>query len=305
MVNQLPSQEVSLEDLDKMLDVEDPDFNKGLDEVRVVEADPNVVIEASVTEENLGTEVQGADSEIDGERGPRRLLVRFKFWRASLRDRIKERIKAFFKASQVFLKTAPKDFFFYALKTMKVLGKQAAIPVTGFLRASRAQKILIVTLLALCAGCVALVIANVRGIWLPQLNPPDLRDFSRVADWVDTYDPKDPLEDFYGAFPQERHEFLFNKFKINLRASGEHPDPMGAFEIIVLLDSKDTAIEVADRKVELFDAIQRILEDESFPAMESELGKERVKSKIKKELNGHLTQGWAKDVNFKTFILKP
>lgn len=302
MVNQLPPQEVSLDDLDKMLDVEDPGFNKGLDEVRVVEADPNVVIEASVTDETLSTEAQNGEIE---ERGLRRFLIRFKLWRASLRDRIKARIKSFFKAALVFLKTAPKDFFFYALKTVKVLGRQAAVPVKGFLQASRAQKILIVALLALCAGCVVLAIANVRGIWLPQLNPPELRDFSKVADWVRNYDPKDPLEDFYGAFPQERHEFLFDKFKVNLRAGPEHPNPMGAFEIIVLLDSKDTAIEVADRKVELFDAIQRILEGESFPAMESELGKERVKSKIKKELNDHLTQGWAKDVNFKTFILKP
>jgi flagellar basal body-associated protein FliL len=80
---------------------------------------------------------------------------------------------------------------------------------------------------------------------------------------------------------------------------------MGAFEIVVLLDSKDTAIEVADRQVEFFDLLQRVFEEESFNDLETELGKSKLKSHLKRELNQKLTQGWAKDISFKTFILKP
>ena len=80
---------------------------------------------------------------------------------------------------------------------------------------------------------------------------------------------------------------------------------MGAFELIVLLDSKDTAIEIRDREVEFFDLLQRVLEEESFADLESELGKQRLKGRVKRELDQKLTQGWIKDINFKTFILKP
>ncbi len=85
----------------------------------------------------------------------------------------------------------------------------------------------------------------------------------------------------------------------------ENENPMGAFEIIVLLDSKDTAIEVRDREVELHDALQRVFEDESYGELESESGKGRLKSRLKRELNAKLTQGWVKDVTFKHFIIKP
>src|SRR5262249_53247033 len=126
-----------------------------------------------------------------------------------------------------------------------------------------------------------------------------------TADWVESSEKDDGSEPFYSAFPQERYEFLFPKVKVNLRHTDEHPNPMGAFELVVQLDSKDTAIEMSDREVEFFDLLQRTMEDESYDSMDSELGKGRFKSKLKHEFNQLLTQGWVKDINFKTAILKP
>ena len=86
------------------------------------------------------------------------------------------------------------------------------------------------------------------------------------------------------------------------KATAENPNPMGAFELVVELDSDDTAIEVRDREVEFFDHVQRVFEDETFRDLETVLGKDRLKSRIKRELNHKLTQGWVKDVKFKTFV---
>src|SRR5690606_7047573 len=55
-------QPLSLEDLDKLLDEEDPSFNEQLEEVRAVESDANVVIESSaVLDDDAGDFIQPED----------------------------------------------------------------------------------------------------------------------------------------------------------------------------------------------------------------------------------------------------
>ena len=205
----------------------------------------------------------------------------------------------------IFLRTQPKEFFFYSLSITRIVFKQALLPLRAYQNATKPQKVMTVILISCAVGSGWVLLANFKGVWLPQINEPILRSFEPYADKVETYDPKDQGESFYAAFPQERYEFLFAKMKTNLRRTADNPNPMGAFEVIVLLDSKDTAIEVRDRQIEFFDQMQRVFEEESFGDLESELGKSRLKSRIKRDLNQKLTQGWVKDINFKNFILKP
>lgn len=54
--------EIPLEDIDKILAAEDPDFAKSLEEVRAVEVDKSVVIEASAIDETLGEEAIAAQA---------------------------------------------------------------------------------------------------------------------------------------------------------------------------------------------------------------------------------------------------
>jgi flagellar basal body-associated protein FliL len=296
-----------LEDIDRLLESEDPEFAKSLEEVRAVVNDQNVTIEASAIDESMDGQESGS-SATDVERGDKlstRIKARIRGAIAGLRARSKAAVINGTKNTLVFLKTRPKEYFFFSIATSKVLYKKAMTPVHAFQNASRAQRIATLVLVLFTAGSLWVLLANFHGIWLPQLAEPVLRNFEAVADKVETYDAKDDGESFYSAFPQERHEFLFPKMKVNLRRTSENPNPMGAFEVIVLLDSKDTAIEVRDREVEIFDQLQRVFEEESFTDLESELGKSRLKSRLKRELNQKLTQGWAKDISFKTFILKP
>jgi flagellar basal body-associated protein FliL len=301
--DQVKPDEVPLEDIDKILESEDPEFTKSLEEVRAVESASDVTIDASAIDESLGT-----DEKFDQD-SPRRGLTHLK---QKIRQGIKN-LRAIFRAKLVqaakdfiiILKVRPKQFLFFTVGAVRTGIKQTSIPLRAYQNATQTQRLssLIIILLALSSAWVLL--ANFKGIWLPQINEPLLQSFASVADRVETFNPKEGGESFYNAFPQERHEYLFPKMKVNLRRTPDSQNPMGAFEVIAQLDSKDTAIEVSDREVEFSDLLQRVFEDETFNDLESELGKSRLKSRLKRELNQKLTQGWVKDFSFKTFILKP
>lgn len=127
---------------------------------------------------------------------------------------------------------------------LKLAIKQAGVPIRAYQDASKFQKLTLMVLIAMCAGTVWVLRSNIRGIRIPQINEPLLGSFQDFADTTDSYDPKEGGESFYSAFPQEIHEFLFGKMKVNLRRTSENPNPMGAFELVVQVDSKDTAIEL-------------------------------------------------------------
>jgi flagellar basal body-associated protein FliL len=298
------SAEIPLEDIDRLLESEDPEFTKSLEEVRAVESDKDVTIDASAIDESLG-EGEAAEDPAKALSGAAKIRFFLRAGMARFRLALKTRAKHAGRDFIQFLKVRPKQFALFSVKMLKGGAKNIMVPVKAFQGAGRLQRFSVLVLIALGAGSAWVLLANFKGIWLPQINERLLTSLEYFADRVETFDPKDGYENFYSAFPQERHEYLFSKMKVNLRRTSENPNPMGAFEVIVLLDSKDTAIEVADRKVEFGDLLQRAFEEESFRDLETELGKNKLKSHLKRELNQKLTQGWAKDINFKTFILKP
>lgn len=294
--------EIPLEDIDRLLEQEDPDFTKSLEEVRSIESDKSVDIEATA---DLGDDPNLPAANAKPETGWRKVRTRIREAITRAKLNFKVRMVTLGRDSLIFIKTKPKEFALYSVVMLKSAGKNAAAPLVAYKNADRSRKVLVLLLILMGTASVWILLANFKGIWIPQLTEPILRNFETGADWVEEYDPKQPGESFYAAFPQERHEFLFRKMKVNLKRTKDNPLPMGAFEIIVLLDSKDTALEVRDRETEFFDLLQRVFEDETFNDLESELGKNRLKGRIKRELNQKLTQGWIKDVSYKTFILKP
>lgn len=295
--------EVSLEDIDKLLEAEDPGFTKQLEEVRSVEVDKSINIESDVPREDA----LSGESQTEPKPETRAQIIRawIRARNAAFRQYLRVRLVTARKDLIIFLKTRPKEFLFFAISILKISLKKAMVPLRAFQSANRLQKITVFVLVAMMGGMVWVLKSNIKGIWIPQLNEPLLTSFEEHADWTETYDPKDGGESFYSAFPQERHEFLFGRMKVNLQRTAENPNPMGAFEVIVQVDSKDTAIELRDREVEFFDYLQRVMEEETFTDLESEGGKAKLKGRLKRELNQKLTQGWVKEISFKTFVLKP
>ena len=297
-------EEIPLEDIDKILEAEDPEFAKDIAEVRSVEAAQDVELEATVV-----TDADDFPTESAIEDKPAKGFARFKnkikMSLSAAKLRLKNRLITAVQDLITFAKTRPKEFVFFLIRIVKLLAKNALIPVAAFRAAATPQKIAFIVLIGIATLSAWVLLHNFRGVWLPKMHEPILRSFEEQADSVETFDPKQEGESFYSAFPQEIHEYLFPRTKVNLKATKESPNPMGAFEVIVQLDSKDTAVEVHDREVEFFDALQRVFEEETAGDLETVLGKDRLKSRIKRELNQLLTQGWVKDISFKTFILKP
>lgn len=293
------AEEIPLEDIEKMLESEDPEFAKQLEEVRTIENDPTIELEASVV---------GEDDNLASEERPdsvyAKVRARVKMSVYTFKRNLKIRLKEFAKNLLIALKTKPAEFAYYTMAMAKLLLNHIGTPLRLFKAATPLQRLASLVLLVIGSVALLVLINNVKGIWIPALNEPILTSFEAHADFVESF-TADQSQSFYGVFPQERHEFLFTRMKVNLRRTPDNPNPMGAFEVIVLLDSKDTAIEVRDREVELFDYLQRVFEDETFNDLENELGKAKLKSRLKRELNQLLTQGWVKEVSFKTFILKP
>jgi flagellar basal body-associated protein FliL len=297
-------EEIPLEDIDKILEAEDPEFAKDIAEVRAVEAAKDVEIEATVVgdADALPTEA-GLDEK--PLKGFAKIKSKIKTALSALKLRVKNRLVTAGQDLIVFAKTRPKEFLFWSIGAAKRLAKSGLVPLAAIRALSVPRKIAFAVLVAIAGLSAWVLLHNFKGVWLPQIHEPILRSFEEDAEFVGTYDPKQEGESFYSAFPQEIHEYLFPRMKVNLKAAKDSPNPMGAFEVIVQLDSKDTAVEVHDREVEFFDALQRVFEEETAGDLETTLGKDRLKSRIKRELNQRLTQGWVKDVNYKTFILKP
>lgn len=299
-----PKDEVPLEDIDRLLAEEDPEFTKSLEEVRAVEIDKNVVIEATVIDETLGEETAViAEDEKVGRFKKALHQIRAKI--TSLRHGFRARLIQFGKDALVWLKVRPKEYALFALAlSIQVYGR-LKVPAKSFAQAPRLVQLSIFILIGVMVAVFWVFKANLKGIWIPHLMDPILTSLEPKADFVETYDPKAGTESFYAAFPQEVHEFLFKKMKVNLRRTAENPLPMGAFEVVVEVDSKDTAVELRDREVEFHDLLQRLFEDELVTQLDGETGKKVLKGRIRKELNAKLTQGWIKDIHFKTFVLKP
>ncbi|MCB0408080.1 MAG: flagellar basal body-associated FliL family protein, partial [Bdellovibrionales bacterium] len=174
-------------------------------------------------------------------------------------------------------------------------------------RQTRTEKTLFFGFILGLGFIVGLVILNIKdNKWIPFLHHPLIKNLGEVADKEWSFDNQAGTVPFLTAFPQEKHNYLFPKVIVNLKLKeGQEAFTMGAFEFFVEVDSKDTAIEVKSREVELHDLIQRVTEQFSYETLQSDRGKERLKEDLKKALNQKIVQGWVKDVYIKFFITKP
>lgn len=289
----LKADEISIADIDKLLSEEDPDFTQALQDVRAVEADAL-------------TEIQ-ALAGVPYTAGPEGVAESAKAKMREAKKRVQEARQRARQSALDFLvglKTAPQRFLKLVKSALAAARALVLIPVALYKRASRIQVVAFASTAILSISGVVLLRANLRGVWVPALQEPIIRSLADVADARVEFDGLESTT-FSEAFPQEAHDYLFPKFKMNLRPTEDHPHPMGAFEIILSMDSKDAAIEVSGRETELYDLAQRVLEEETYDAMATEAGKRLFKDKLRRQLNQKMTSGFVQDVSFKTFVLKP
>lgn len=313
--------EISLENIDEILQEEDPDFVNSLGEIKEAGADVE-----DVELESLNVDVEGNITKDDEEKVGRLTILLAKILKkypklkvlSSLSEKAKKfvsqrlliwrgRIKLWFFNSIEQIKTWPDRFRKFSSDAKIVLGKFNAKMREGFSSRSKLEKSLIMVLIfgsGIVAGLTLLNLKKSR--WIPFVKQPMLMSMADVAEQAWSYDASTGTLAFLSAFPQTKHNYLFPKVVVNLKTRpGGNEFQMGAFEFYVEVDSKDTAIEVKSREVELHDLIQRVVEGFSYDSLQSERGKERLKEEIKKALNQKIVQGWVKGVYIKFMITKP
>lgn len=294
-IPQTPEQ--ALQSLDQLLATEDPNFAAEMTNVQAVGTETDVIIEASAIDAE-------DDAKDDGKKD--NFLKRFLF-----RTWYRFRLKAILFARNLIYQS--KTFSVWLFEQIKIWVPTVIKVIVGFIKSNikafkqlnKTQQIAFMFGTIMLIGLFALLKINMKGQWIPLFNQPELKRFSEIADKEVDVGPEKEFIPLYAAFSLPNYEFLLPKFKSNLKPTAEHSLPMAAMELIITLDSRDTAVEMKDREAAVFDRVQRVIESVSYEQLSSPLGKEYLKALIKKDLNTVLTQGWVEDVSYKTLVLKP
>lgn len=303
--------EVSLEEIDRLLEADDPEFTKSLDQIKEVGNEADVNIESAVAgEETLSTEDEDEKKKTWFDKFP--LLAKIFSPAKKLKDlsytrwlRIKMRVVILFRQIIIIARTLPTELAGYVKTMIAIITKTVKSSIKFVRSLSMLQLVAWIGFIGLCGVTLILLKKNVGGVWLTGWGNNTITDITKFSDQSWTVAKDEQLVQLFRAFPQEEIEFLFPKVIVNLKSDSAYRNPMGAFEFYVVLDSKDVALEVKARRDELHDRLQRALESQTYGELTSPLGKKRVKDLLRRELNDVLSQGWVKDVLIKTMIVKP
>lgn len=305
--------ELSVEDIDKVLAEEDPEF---LNQLNQVSQDKNL----SLPSIEISDEDQALNDERDawaqsGKFGRSIFRVFPAVARMSLAlKKSKFKLIAFYQDRKVRV----KNFLYFLLttgreKTLAAIRLRVANTKEKLSQASDKYrymsglgKLMVAATFLLAIGTTVFIYLSVtRGVFRAETSL-FVTSLEGVADEVNTVNPDDEKEPFYDNLRMGNHLFLVPKMVVNLKKSAKSSDtPMGAFEFYIEGTNQDVLIEIKDREVELRDLMYRTIEDFTFEQADSPEGKELMTEKLRKEVNMVLTQGKIRKVWLKTAIVKP
>ncbi len=300
---------ISLEDLDKIIETEDPKFSE---EMKKIGADADLK-KADLEVLNLEeTETEGTEKPVEKKSGLRILMARmaplFQPF-TNLRAKFKAKINTLAADSWHWLK---KDFPVLLKKFLvdsKVSAKKTAATLgkwkNKYDKLTGRQKTAIYLAIFGAYGLFKLLSLTLGHGWTPNFHDEIVSTLETDASQVKKIEAKKDLVKFYDAFPQPEHFVLLDKIVVNLKASGEHPLPMMAMEVYVEVDSQETAIEIKDREKQVTDVVQRATEEYPYEDVITNAGKVKLKADIRHDVNEILNQGRVNKVFFQNLILKP
>ena len=133
-----------------------------------------------------------------------------------------------------------------------------------------------------------------------------MRDFRQVADQVYAYDREVAFEEYYSALRLPEYIVLMDKLVVNLQPSATSTsNPMGTFQFYLEGTKRESAIEFKNREREFLDVIQRLMEEMTYDDLRTVRGKQKLKVKIRDDLNNLMNHGRVRRVYIKHFITKP
>lgn len=306
----------SLEDLDKIIESEDPNFKNQMADIKAIGADISADIETLNIDGEVGADNDSNEADETLSRKDKIIAFVFRPWR-----RFKEIFKLkklAFKNKMLMLYEQMKTFvrhelperskYYYSrtISAIKHIVTTASNLIAKFKALTKIQKITLFATTILSVAAISIFSRTFLGGWLPRFSDPLVNSLEEKARFVRAYTGKEDLQNLFEAFPEVEFHVLMTKVIVNLRPDEKSgPNPMGVYEVYLGLDSQDTAIEVKDREKELLDIIQRVIERFSYSEVSTQVGKIRMKSMIRDRVNEVLNQGRVFHVYFNTFISNP
>lgn len=293
----------SLEDLDKMIEVEDPGFKDSLKSIESDRINDDTSIESLDVEVEVGTE-DVTQKEATSKKLITKLLSPAKkvmSWLHLHRISLTNRTKLLVTQSIHFFKNDFPDLVRYAISQLKVGIGYVKGWIRSFSALPRSKKALLGG--AGLTGFLALffLVKALSGEWLPMWRNPLILSLSDKSGKVYSVKSEDMIP-FFDAFPEVEFQLLLSKMIVNLTPSASIPNPMGAFEFYLGLDSNETAIEIKDREKEILDLTQRTIEEFTYEEVMNPTSQLRIKARIRDNINQILNQGRVQKVYVKTLI---
>ncbi len=301
---QKPAEEVlSLEDLDHILNAQDPSFAKDMDALQANLA--ATAAELNVKPLDLDGEILRpafAEREIPKKSTfISRAVMNLTF---SISKKI-DFISAVFTQVVSALRIARKGAVPFLKRTLLRLQAQFVMAWKWLVSLSRIQKVNLVLFITVSIGMVVVVGRALRGekIIAPA-ESPFLKSFEPVATRIQDLKLDEPVELFDNPLRNPEYVVLYGKMFVNLKASAGHRNPMAAFEIFIEANSQESAIELKDREKQFKDIIARVFEAMPYEEVSTIEGKSKLKLIIRRDVNQVINKGRVKKVYFKTFFYK-
>ena len=299
----------SLDDIDKIIEVEDPSFKNELSEIQKQSVEGTDAIESLKLEPEEDTE---SGKEDDEQLSKRKKLFLFLFkpilgvqsfvrlrW-----IRIKNRALMSIDRLSYFVRSELPDRIKYTWSQLRRAFAWLLKQWANFRAFNSTQKLAVAFMALALAASVFFISKTFDRNWLPTFAESLPHSLAQGASFVGVVHSKSELEDLFQVFPKVEYYVLLKKVIVNLQPSyGSGPNPMGAFQIFVGADSQDTAIEVKAREQQILDLVRRTLETFNYNEAASVEGKERMKIALREQINKILDQGRVFNIYFNNFIL--
>lgn len=289
----VPSEEeglVSLEDLDRVIEEQDPEFKKNVDEIGTQEAAGDLNLELIDLDQLLKEQEENS-------------------LKSKLR-RLKIKIRNFL--------TGLKTTIFYFLKNDVPAGAKKSLGALKRILAALQEglrqfgfkplkfKLMVFAFIALCgAVTVAMYVLFTKNL-IQAKDRLFVQSLAELAEETTPFEPKTEQEPFYDSVRSAQNILSLPKLVVNIKRSPTSgPNPMAAVEVYVEGNFPDVVVEIKDREVEFKDAFMRTLEEFNYDELDTVEGKQRLLDRFAREANKLATKGRIRKVLFKTIIIKP
>ncbi len=177
--------------------------------------------------------------------------------------------------------------------------------ITWFKALPRKSKGLLIGAVLLGVLAIAIARLTLKEGMLPDMDVDYLTAFSAVADETFVIGTDEAWTDLNDPLLHPEHVVLIERIISNLKSPGDGSNPMALIDLYIESATQDVGIEVKNREAEARDVISRTLIQMTYDELVTEPGKVKLKVFLRKNLNEVLSTGRVRRVYFKSIIVKP